>query len=127
MVLFSHRTVQLPGFRIENNNKLSNGTQTTEEASFKPSLVLSQKHELAVCNPAPFFCMMIDETFVSICIHRCKEGEYFKDLTIHRTNVLEGLVQCTQALQTSFHDVGSPLIHLALLVCVHTDRLLHTL
>merc|ERR1719198_1780114 len=32
IVLFSHRTVALP------------------------SLVLSQKHDVAVCNPAPFFC-----------------------------------------------------------------------
>lgn len=38
MVLFSHRTVQLP------------------------SVVLSQKQELAVCNPAPFFCMITQVT-----------------------------------------------------------------
>lgn len=38
MVLFSHRTVQLP------------------------SVELSQKHELAVCRPAPFFCMITQVT-----------------------------------------------------------------
>ena len=38
MVLFSHLTVQLP------------------------SDVLSQKHELAVCRPAPFFCMITHVT-----------------------------------------------------------------
>lgn len=38
MVLFSHRTVQLP------------------------SVELSQKQELAVCNPAPFFCMITQVT-----------------------------------------------------------------
>lgn len=38
MVLFSHRTVQLP------------------------SVELSQKHELAVCNPAPFFCIITHVT-----------------------------------------------------------------
>lgn len=36
--LFSHLTVQLP------------------------SVLLSQKHELAVCNPAPFFCIMMHVT-----------------------------------------------------------------
>ena len=38
IVLFSHLTVQLP------------------------SVVLSQKHELAVCKPAPFFCMITHVT-----------------------------------------------------------------
>ena len=38
MVLFSHRTVQLP------------------------SVELSQKQELAECNPAPFFCMITEVT-----------------------------------------------------------------
>lgn len=38
MVLFSHRTVQLP------------------------SVELSQKQELAVCSPAPLFCMLIQVT-----------------------------------------------------------------
>lgn len=38
MVLFSHLTVQLP------------------------SLELSQKQELAVCNPAPFFCIITQVT-----------------------------------------------------------------
>lgn len=38
MVLFSHLTVQLP------------------------SVALSQKQVLAVCRPAPFFCMMIQVT-----------------------------------------------------------------
>ena len=38
MVLFSHLTVQLP------------------------SVELSQKQELAVCNPAPFFCIITHVT-----------------------------------------------------------------
>lgn len=28
----------------------------------EPSVVLSQKHELAVCKPAPFFCIITHET-----------------------------------------------------------------
>lgn len=28
----------------------------------EPSVVLSQKHELAVCKPAPFFCIITQET-----------------------------------------------------------------
>lgn len=38
MVLFSHLTVQLP------------------------SVLLSQKQELAECKPAPFFCIMVEVT-----------------------------------------------------------------
>ena len=39
----------------------------------RPSVVLSQKHELAVCRPAPFFCMITHVTgqFISHTLHYC--------------------------------------------------------
>jgi len=57
MPLFSHRNVALP------------------------SVVLSQKHDVAVCNPAPFFCMM---TAVTTYLNGLLRSlSFFKVLSMH--------------------------------------------
>ena len=59
MPLFSHRNVALP------------------------SVVLSQKHDVAVCNPAPFFCMM---TAVTTYLNGLLRSlSFFKVLSMHCT------------------------------------------
>ena len=57
MLLFSHRNVALP------------------------SVELSQKHEVAVCNPAPFFCMI---TAVTTYLNGLLRSlSFFKVLSMH--------------------------------------------
>jgi hypothetical protein len=57
IVLFSHLTVQLP----IKKHKLKNQNLIIKKKNI-PSVVLSQKHELAVCKPAPFFCIITQVT-----------------------------------------------------------------
>lgn len=80
MVLFSHRTVQLPvekqksvslkaisllcldlvRFALKKKNEIWNACPVLQYVL--PSVLLSQKHELAVCKPAPFFWSMMHVT-----------------------------------------------------------------
>jgi hypothetical protein len=75
MLLFSHRKVALPAARQTHTqtnvvdvgrtaatsrpdaSAESRRRGTVRQVRRAPSVVLSQKHDVAVCNPAPFFCI----------------------------------------------------------------------
>jgi len=82
MPLFSHRNVALP------------------------SVVLSQKHDVAVCNPAPFFCMM---TAVTTYLNGLLRSlSFFKVLSMHM-EVQLGTLACEYVAfsKTPSMDCGS--------------------
>ncbi len=92
MVLFSHLTLQLP------------------------SLELSQKQELAVCNPAPFFCMITHVTENKIKSVTKNVGRICQ-----LTYVLERLLEFGQGCQAWLdHGVG-PLAHFRMGVAVRPN------
>lgn len=62
IVLFSHRMVQLPVRERRERRVVKLSLYQHLLVAHAPSVELSQKHELAVCSPAPFFCMMTQVT-----------------------------------------------------------------
>lgn len=94
-----------------------------------PSVELSQKHVLAVCSPAPFFCMMIQFTvktykslltlyllyfLPSFTACRClivNNGE----VEAH-TNIFERFPQLTEVTEAKLHHTAAPLVHSSVLV-----------
>lgn len=60
-----------------------------------PSVELSQKHVLAVCRPAPFFCMMIQ---VTVEIHKHSSfNTKFNSEPKHHHNITVLLFDITKA------------------------------
>lgn len=95
MDLFSQRTVQLP------------------------SVLLSQKHELAVCSPAPFFCITVQVTR-----RKLRLIEALLVVPVSHTNVLEGLLTFAQGAEAVLDHVVGPGVDLGLVVVVAPDHLL---
>jgi hypothetical protein len=92
-----------------------------------PSVWLSQKHELAVCSPAPFFCMMIQLTANATA---AKSNYQIQRPATYRapaeghcaawrplTDIFEGLLQARQLLHHPLDHIRGPLRHLLVLVC----------
>lgn len=95
-----------------------------------PSVEVSQKQELAVCRPAPFFCMMIQVTVgdtegkMKISQHRKQRRTVGVSVF---TNVLERLSQLAELTEALLHHAVGPLVHSVLLIGIWSDRCIHTL
>lgn len=86
-----------------------------------PSVELSQKHVLAVCSPAPFFCMMIQftvETHGPVLRRRLTVGG---GEAAPRTDVFEGLPQPAELAEAELQQAAAPLLHPAVLVHAPSD------
>lgn len=96
-----------------------------------PSVVLSQKQALAVCIPAPFFCMMVQltghvrHTALTTVSQQQPPSRCHSD-TAH-TDVFERLPQLAELTEALFHHFVAPLVHSAVLVLRPSDGALHGL
>lgn len=130
---FSQRSTQLP---VDDSGPVSPDPSVDPSPMLKrpqnvPSVVLSQKQALAVCIPAPFFCMMVQltghvrHTALTTVSQQQPLSRCHSD-TAH-TDVFERLPQLAELTEALLHHFVAPLVHSAVLVLRPSDGALHRL
>lgn len=100
-----------------------------------PSVELSQKHVLAVCSPAPFFCMMIQFTVKTYkpmwtwyCLSTVCQCLIFNTGEAGaQTDVFERLPQLAEVAEAKLHHAAAPLLHSTLLVRIPSNSSFYSL